>query len=196
MWRKAPFNGMRQSLLLNQGNDILEQGDRIINFAQIIFFFDGKLKRWEQADSSAQRAGKCAPQWGAVIYFPFSVTDLEFSANIELNGPGQSGFLRSIISWLLGVHSNSISSTIYQSQLRFTFALADVNVRLAASPRSLRFNGTELNCGVVYFQRKGAGVWCWVQRHLMLVSSPSNAPCSAATELLTPNQLPPQLSAK
>lgn len=72
--------------------------------------------------------------------------DLECSANIELNGPWQSSFLRSIISWWLGVLSNSISSTIYQSQLRFTFALADVNVRLAVSPRSLQFSRSELNC--------------------------------------------------
>jgi len=88
----------------------------------------------------------CAPQQGAVIYFPFSAPELECSANIELNGPGQSSFLRSIISWWLGALSNSISSTIYQSQLRFTFALADVNVRLTSSPRSLQFSRSESNC--------------------------------------------------
>lgn len=102
----------------------------------------------------------CAPQQGAVIYFPFSMPDLECSANIELNGPGQSSFLRSIISWWLGVLSNSISSTIYQSQLRFTFALADVNVRLAASPRSLQFSRSELSCwGHLFSKNKGYRVW-------------------------------------
>lgn len=115
---------------------MLQQGDPIINFAQgILFFFDRKPKCLEQADSSALKSWEiCAPQRGAVIYFPFSVPDSEHSANIELNGPWQSSFLRSIISWWLGVLSNSISSTIYQSQLRFTFALADVNGRLRGAP--------------------------------------------------------------
>lgn len=55
--------------------------------------------------------------------------------------------------------SNSISSTIYQSQLRFTFALADVSVRLAVSPRSLQFRRSELNCwGHLFSKNKRWGL--------------------------------------
>lgn len=141
----------------------------------------------------------CAPQWGVVIYFPFSVPDSECSANIELNGPGQSSFLRSIISRWLGVLSNSISSTIYQSQLRFTFALADVNLRLAVSPRSLRFSRSELNCWGDLFSKKKSWSLFLGGEVFDGVFFPPNAPCSAATELQNSNlhcQFPSQLSSK
>lgn len=81
--------------------------------------------------------------------------------------------------------SNSISSTIYQSQLRFTFALADVNVRLAVSPRSLQFSRSELNCWGHLFSKNKS--WSFILGGEVFDGfffSP-NAPCSATTELQT-----------
>lgn len=145
----------------------------------------------------------CAPQRGAVIYFPFCVPDSERSANIELNGPWQSSFLRSIISWWLGVLSNSISSSIYQSQLRFTFALADVNGDSQQAPEASSAAGLSWAAGVIYciyFHTTRAALWAELGRcsmgfgvFLPLALQPLRCKPGLSTQLRSDTSVPPQL---